>query len=70
MYICIGMYSYIYIYICNPENNAHFQLSSQWPPGNTCTWAHDVLLWCISCAQVNELPQRQCGYIWEGTLFL
>ena len=61
---------YICIYIYIPENNAHSQLSPQWVSGNTCTWAHDVLLWRISCAQVNELPQSHCGNNREDTLFL
>ena len=51
----------IYIYRYISENNAHSQLSPQWVSGNTCTWAHDVLLWRTSCAQVNELPQSHCG---------
>ena len=24
---------------------------------------------CISCAQVDELPQSDCGSNWEATLF-
>ena len=59
MYIYVYIYIYIYRYIS--ENNAHSQLSPQWVSGNTCTWAHDVLLWRTSCAQVNELPQSHCG---------
>ena len=70
MYICIYIYIYIYVYIYIPENNAHSQLSPQLVSGNTCTWSHDVLLCCPSCAQVNELPQIHCGNNREDTLFL
>ena len=38
------MYIYIYIYICNHENNVPSRLSPQWLCGNSCTWAHDVRL--------------------------
>ena len=40
---------YISIYICNNENNVPSRLSPQWLCGNSCTWAHDVRLWCTSC---------------------
>ena len=49
---------YIYIYICNHENNVPSRLSPQWLCGNSCTWAHDV-----------RLPQSHCGDNREGTLF-
>ena len=35
---------YIYIYICNHENNVPSRLSPQWLCGNSYTWAHDVRL--------------------------
>ena len=35
-------YIYIYIYICNHENNVPSLLSPQWLCGNSCTWALDV----------------------------
>ena len=38
------MFIYIYIYICNHENNVTSLLSSQWLCGNSCTWTHDVRL--------------------------
>ena len=34
---------YIYIYICNHENNVPSRLSPQWLCGNSCTWAHVIL---------------------------
>ena len=38
---------YIYIYICNHENNVPFRLSPQWLCGNSCTWAYHVrFTWC------------------------
>ena len=49
---------YIYVYICNHENNVPSRLSPQWLCGNSCTWAH-----------VHELPQSHCGDNREGTLF-
>ena len=42
------MYIYIYMYICNHENNVPSRLSPQWLCGNSCTWAHDVLCLDIS----------------------
>ena len=33
---------YIYIYICNHENNVPSWLSPQWLCGNSSTWAHYV----------------------------
>ena len=60
--ICIRliMYiTYIYIYICNHENNVPSQLSPQLHCGNSCTWAHDETVQtvnhvpkCISCHKV------------------
>ena len=33
---------YIYLSICDHENNVPSRLSPQWLCGNSCTWAHDV----------------------------
>ena len=42
---------YVYIYICNHENNVPSRLLPQWFCGNSCIWAHDVhhVLKCMSC---------------------
>ena len=39
------IYTCIYIYICNHENNVPSRLSPQWLCGNSCNWAHDVRLY-------------------------
>ena len=71
------------MYIVKKPDNVPSRLLpiSQWPHGNSCTWAHDVhgnsinitVTPChnrTSCAQVHELPwgHWQIGNNWEGTL--
>ena len=56
---------YIYIYVCNHENNEPSQISPQWVCGNSCAWTHELYIMCPSA----ELPQSHWGDKWEGTLF-
>ena len=55
------MYIYIYIYICNHENNVPSGLSPQWFCGNSCTWAHDVQLHIVGTSEPKSAQQAKQG---------
>ena len=50
------IYIYIYMHICNHENNVPSRLSPRWLYGNSWTWAHDVRL---HIAGTNEPKSAQ-----------
>ena len=57
---------YLFIYICNHEDNVLSRLSSQWFYVNPCTWTDDVVsTWCM----IYELPQSHYGDNWKGGFF-
>ena len=59
---CIYMQCiYIYIYICNHENNMPSRLSRQWRYGNSCTWAHDVWLLIAGTNEPKSAQQAKQG---------
>ena len=52
---------YIYVYICNQENNVSSQLSPQWLSGNSCTWGHDVRLYIVGTSELKSAQQAKQG---------
>ena len=54
---------YIWIYICNHDNNVPSQLLPQWLCWNSRNNTSCTSSWltCTSFAQVHGLPQSQCG---------
>ena len=63
MYVCMYLYIFIYIYIIyilvKKTGNVPSRLLPicQWPHGNSCTWAHDILIYSCDRTTVHHVPK-------------